>query len=83
MRQSVAPGRASHAHALQANNPASLLRLAEKKKEYEAVAALELASALFVKRLEGLADDYDVMADAGQGMSARAWSPPLLIGHRS
>ena len=75
MRTSVAPNRVSHAHALtaQANNPAAAHRLLEKKKEYEAVAALERASALFVKRIEALADDCEVMADAGQGGSARAW----------
>jgi len=49
-------------------------KLLEKKKEYEAVAALERASALFVKRIEGLADDCEVMADAGQGLSSsRKW----------
>lgn len=75
MRQSVALNRASHAQALasQANNPATVHRLLEKKKEYEAVAALERASALFVKRVEGLADDCQVMADAGQGESACTW----------
>jgi len=46
-------------------NPAALARLQEKKKEFEAVAALERASAMFVKRIEGLGDDCDVMADAG------------------
>ncbi|KAH0827294.1 hypothetical protein J3R83DRAFT_3917 [Lanmaoa asiatica] len=68
MRSSVAPHRVSHAHALasQTNNPASVHRLLEKKKEYEAVAALERASALFVKRIDALADDCEVMADAGQ-----------------
>ncbi|KAF9231907.1 hypothetical protein BU15DRAFT_55634 [Melanogaster broomeanus] len=68
MRQSVAPSRMSHATSLasQANNTAALNRLLEKKKEHEAVAALERASALFVKRIEGLADDCEVMADAGQ-----------------
>ncbi|KAG2142750.1 uncharacterized protein EDB93DRAFT_1088690, partial [Suillus bovinus] len=43
-------------------------RLQEKKKEFEAVAALERASALVLKRIEGLADDCEVMADAGQGI---------------
>ena len=66
MRQSVAPSRTSHAlHQLP--NPAALARLQEKKKEFEAVAALERASAMFVKRIEGLGDDCDVMADAGAG----------------
>ncbi|KAI9572379.1 hypothetical protein HD554DRAFT_2015498 [Boletus coccyginus] len=62
------PSRVSHAHALaaQANNAASAHRLLEKKKEYEAVAALERASALFVKRIEALADDGQIIADAGQ-----------------
>ncbi|KAL4073224.1 hypothetical protein V8B97DRAFT_1953163 [Scleroderma yunnanense] len=61
MRQSVAPNRIS-----QAASAAAVNRLLEKKKEYEAVAALERASALFVKRIEGLADDCEIMADAGQ-----------------
>ncbi|KIJ19257.1 hypothetical protein PAXINDRAFT_8611 [Paxillus involutus ATCC 200175] len=58
----------SHATSLasQANNAAAMNRLLEKKKEYEAVAALERASATFVKRIEGLGDDCEVMADAGQ-----------------
>lgn len=75
MRPSVAPNRVSHAHALasQANNPASVHRLLEKKKEYEAVAALERSSALFVKRIESLADDCEVMADAGQSESVHIW----------
>lgn len=71
MRPSVAPNRVSQAHALasQANNPASVHRLLEKKKEYEAVVALERSSALFVKRIEALANDCEVMADAGQSES--------------
>jgi hypothetical protein len=70
MRQSVAPTRVSHAASSinhQAPNLASITRLQEKKKEFEAVAALEKASAAFVKRIEGLGDDCDVMADAGLG----------------
>ncbi|KAF9219561.1 hypothetical protein BS17DRAFT_717025 [Gyrodon lividus] len=68
MRQSVAPTRMSHAAPLisQANKAAAMNRLLEKKKEYEAVTALERASAMFVKRIEGLADDCEVMADAGK-----------------
>jgi len=68
MRQSVAPTRASHAASSinpQPPNLAAVARLQEKKKEFEAVAALERASAAFVKRIEGLGDDCDVMADAG------------------
>jgi len=68
MRQSIAPTRISQSGSLaQSNNTAAISRLQEKKKEFEAVAALERASALFLKRIEGLADDCDVMADAGQG----------------
>src|SRR6201999_1580256 len=44
---------------------AQLARLAEKKKEFEAVDALQRSSALFLRRLEGLADDCETMADAG------------------
>jgi len=68
MRQSIAPTRASHAISSinsQPPNPAALARLQEKKKEFEAVSALEKASSMFVKRIEGLGDDCDIMADAG------------------
>ncbi|KAG1807573.1 hypothetical protein EV424DRAFT_1427191 [Suillus variegatus] len=81
MRQSVAPNRISHAASLasQANNATATSRLLEKKKEFEAVAALERASALFLKRIEGLADDCEVMADAGQvhGQVLEQW--PLMF----
>ncbi|KAJ3559370.1 hypothetical protein NM688_g389 [Phlebia brevispora] len=40
-------------------------KLLEKKKEFEAVQALERASAKFLKRMEDLGDDFDVIADAG------------------
>ncbi|KAG0695925.1 hypothetical protein DFH29DRAFT_1005005 [Suillus ampliporus] len=78
MRQSVAPNRISHT-ASQANSAAAISRLQEKKKEFEAVAALERASALFLKRIEGLADDCEVMADAGQvhGQVLEQW--PLMF----
>ena len=46
---------------------AALARLNEKKKEYDAVCALDRASAMFVKRIEGLSADCDIMADAGIG----------------
>lgn len=58
-RQSQLPGSVSSA--------AAMAKLLEKKKEFEAVAALERASAQFVKRIEELGDDFDVMADAGVG----------------
>lgn len=51
----------------QAPSAAALSRLSEKKKEYDAVCALDRASAMFVKRIEGLSADCDVMADAGIG----------------
>lgn len=66
MRPSTTSTRASHAPGSQALPSATLLaRLADKKKEIEAVEALERASALFLRRLEGLADDCEAMADAG------------------
>lgn len=58
-RQSQAPGAIASA--------AATAKLLEKKKEYEAVAALERASAQFLKRIEDIADDFDVIADAGIG----------------
>ena len=66
MRQSVASSRSSHIPG-QAPNAAATARLTEKKKEFEAVSAFDRASAMFLKRIEGLADDCDVMADAGMG----------------
>lgn len=83
MRQSVAPTRTSHAVSSmnhQPPNPAAHARLQEKKKEFEAVSALEKASAMFVKRIEGLGDDCDVMADAGLGKQCiRVYFTTLLI----
>ncbi|KAI0068849.1 hypothetical protein BV25DRAFT_1791349 [Artomyces pyxidatus] len=64
MRQSAASSRASHIPS-QPPSAAALARLLEKKKELEAVSALARASALFLKRIEGLAEDCETMADAG------------------
>ena len=66
MRQSVAPNRIS-----QTSHPSStvLARLLEKKKEFSAVSALEKASALYLERIEGLSEDCDIMANAGEGWS--------------
>jgi len=64
MRQSVASSRSSQLPN-QPPNAAAIARLLEKKKEFEAVSALERASAMFLKRIEGLGDDCDIMADAG------------------
>jgi hypothetical protein len=66
-RQSVASSRSSQMPGGSQPNPAALARLMEKKKEYEAICALERTSALFLRRIEGLAEDCDVMADAGAG----------------
>ncbi|KAF8482455.1 hypothetical protein DFH94DRAFT_690666 [Russula ochroleuca] len=63
--------RASHAPGSlpqQQQQPPSatlLARLADKKKEFEAVDALGRAAALFRRRLDGLADDCEAMAEAG------------------
>ncbi|KAI0829896.1 hypothetical protein BC628DRAFT_1416893 [Trametes gibbosa] len=56
-RQSQAPGAIA--------NAAANAKLLEMKKEYEAVAALERAGAHFLKRIEDIGDDFDVIADAG------------------
>jgi len=66
MRQSVAPSARQSHLPNPAANAAALAKLFEKKKEYEAVTALERASAQFAKRIEELGDDFDVMADAGR-----------------
>lgn len=72
-RVSHVPGSYSHSHSQPPLPPppppstALLARLADKKKEFEAVDALQRASALFLRRLEGLADDCEVMAEAGVG----------------
>ncbi|KAF8160921.1 hypothetical protein B0H34DRAFT_698697 [Crassisporium funariophilum] len=67
MRQSVAPGRASQAaSSSQANSSAAFAKLLEKKKEYDAVSALERASALYLERIEALGEDCDIMANAGE-----------------
>ena len=65
MRQSVAPNRASQAPY--PSSAAALAKLLEKKKECDAVSALEKASALYLKRIEGLGEDCDIMANAGEG----------------
>ncbi|KAI9510090.1 hypothetical protein F5148DRAFT_977242 [Russula earlei] len=82
MRPSSASIRASHAPASQPPPSAALLaRLADKKKELEAVDALQRASALFLRRLEGLADDCEEMAEAGivQGQVLAQWPQMFRI----
>lgn len=51
----------------QNSNALSLARLTEKKKEINAVTALETASLLCVKRLEAMGQDFNLMADSGEG----------------
>ncbi|TFK44504.1 hypothetical protein BDQ12DRAFT_673117 [Crucibulum laeve] len=65
MRHSVAPNRASQG-PVHVNSTAATAKLLEKKKEFDAVSALEKASSLYLKRIESLAEDCDIMADAGQ-----------------
>lgn len=64
MRPSTFGSRGSQA----AVSAAASAKLLEKRKEYEAVAALAQASQLYLERIEGLADDCDIMANAGEGV---------------
>ncbi|KIJ52675.1 hypothetical protein M422DRAFT_243452 [Sphaerobolus stellatus SS14] len=54
----------------------STSRLMEKKKEYDAVMALDKISAELVERLDALGNDAEIMADAGQihGSVLEHWS---------
>jgi len=62
LRESVAPTRSSHA-----SNSSAQAKFLEKKKEYEAVAQLDKLTALMADRMEGLGEDCDIMALAGEG----------------
>jgi len=64
MRQSVAPNRVSQIP--HPSSTAALAKLFEKKKECFAVFALEKASALYLERIEGLGEDCEIMANAGE-----------------
>ncbi|KAJ3569622.1 hypothetical protein NP233_g4932 [Leucocoprinus birnbaumii] len=68
IRQSSIPGRASHApsQSSQGASSAAMAKLLEKKKEYDAVSALERASALYLQRIEALGEDCELMAKAGE-----------------
>ena len=46
---------------------AVMAKFLELKKEYDAISALEQASALYLQRVEALAQDCEIMAEAGQG----------------
>jgi DASH complex subunit DAD2 len=67
--------RASHAASASSQTAsttaAATAKLLEKKKEYDAVCALERASTLFLERIEGLGEDFDIMANAGEGESSQ------------
>lgn len=54
-----------------------MAKLIEKKKEFDAVAALERASALYLQRIEALGEDCEIMAKAGEGV----YSLPLHPKH--
>lgn len=69
MRPSTFGARASQAVNSQANIAAAKSKLIEKKKEFEAVQALERVSSGYFERIMGLAEDFETMADAGQGKS--------------
>jgi hypothetical protein len=80
-QQQQPPSQQPQQSQLQQSHPppsaAQLARLADKKKEFEAVDALQRASTLFLRRLEGLADDCEAMAEAGIG--ALPLEPPPFI----
>jgi transcriptional antiterminator Rof (Rho-off) len=63
MRDSVAPTRSSHA-----SSAAAQAKFVEKKKEYEAVTALDKLTSLMADRMEGLSEDTELMAKAGEGL---------------
>ncbi|KAG5729522.1 hypothetical protein E4T56_gene4602 [Termitomyces sp. T112] len=83
MRQSVTANRVSHGAFLnsQTNFTAAAAKLLEKKKEYDAVSALERATALYLERIEGLSEDCNVMADAGEahGQVLEQWPKMFRI----
>ncbi|KJA27717.1 hypothetical protein HYPSUDRAFT_130784 [Hypholoma sublateritium FD-334 SS-4] len=66
MRHSLAPNRASQAGSYSNSSATTLAKLLEKKKEYEAVSALERSSSLYLERIEALGDECDIMANAAE-----------------
>lgn len=69
MRQSVASRPTQNG----VSSAAARAKLLEKKKEIEAVAALEKASADIIRRIDHLGDEFEVIADTGIG-SHLVWS---------
>ena len=78
MRQSIASHRASQPAPSLPTSGAAIGRLHEKMKEFEAVSALEQSSGLFLRRIESLGEDCDVMAESGQGNLYRSRLKSLL-----
>ncbi|VDC06361.1 unnamed protein product [Peniophora sp. CBMAI 1063] len=76
-RQSVASARASilKGSGSGAQSSSAAARLLEQKKEYEALEILERLSQSFVRRIEQLCEDSEVMADAAvvQGRVLAQW----------
>ncbi|KZV66798.1 hypothetical protein PENSPDRAFT_584828 [Peniophora sp. CONT] len=76
-RQSVASARASILKGSSSSSQSSsaAARLLEQKKEYEALEILERLSQSFVRRIEQLCEDSEVMADAAvvQGRVLAQW----------
>ena len=70
-KSSVYSVRASHAGSLasQSSSAQSEAILLEKKKEHDALLALERVSNEYLRRLEAIDYDCNIMADAGRGMS--------------
>jgi DASH complex subunit DAD2 len=68
MRPSSVANRTSYALGsnAQANSAATQARLLEKKKEYDAVAALDRASTQYLERITQIAEECDIMSDAGE-----------------
>jgi hypothetical protein len=63
-RYTMAPTQVAGGHA---HNSAAVTQLLEKNNVFEAISALEHTSAFFLERIEGLAEDCDVMKNAGAG----------------
>lgn len=70
---SIYSSRASHASSLtsQAANAQLNAKLLEKMKEFDALQALEQTTTSYVRRIEALSKDCEVMADAGKGVCDR------------
>lgn len=70
-KSSVYSARASHATnssiAAQASSAQLNAKLLEKKKEYDALQALERSSEAYVRRMEAFDVDCNLMADSGKG----------------